>query len=92
MSSALFGTRPARLYLAVCAALIVWLAVVSAQPHQDASMAAVIPLLVTAPTSLLVFAVPDGATAGLYVVLAASAVVNAWLIDLAWRRIGGRRG
>jgi hypothetical protein len=86
------GTWPARLYLAVCAALIVWLAVVSAQPHEDASFAAVVPLLVTAPTSMLVLAVPDGATAGVFAVLAVSAVVNAWLIDMGWRRLSGRRG
>ncbi|MGP4047929.1 SCO4225 family membrane protein [Streptomyces sp. 2A115] len=92
MSTTPFGTWPSRLYLAVCAALIVWLAVVSSQPHDDASFAAVIPILATAPTSLLVLAVPDGATAGLYAVLAVSAVVNAWVIDLVWQRLGSRRG
>ena len=90
--SAPFGTWPARLYLAVCAGLIVWLAVVSAQPQDDASLAAVVPLLFTAPTSLLALALPDGATAGLYVVLSASAIVNAWLLDVFYRRLTGRRG
>ncbi|MBV1939316.1 hypothetical protein [Streptomyces sp. BV286] len=92
MSATPFGTWPARVYLAVCAALIVWLAVVSSQPQDDASLAAVVPLLLTAPTSLLVLAVPDGMTAGLYAVLVMSAVVNAWVIDVIWRRLGSRRG
>jgi hypothetical protein len=86
-----FGTWPARLYLALSAALIVWLAVVSSQPTDDASLAAVIPILFTAPTSLLVLAAPDG-VAWLYAVLGASAMVNAWLIDLVWRRLSSRRG
>lgn len=87
-----FGSWPARLYLAVCAGLIVWLAVVSSQPQEDGSFAAVVPLLFTAPTSMLALALPDGATAGLYAVLSASAVVNAWLLDVFYRRLRSRRG
>ncbi|MFD3314431.1 SCO4225 family membrane protein [Streptomyces sp. NPDC058694] len=90
--SAPFGTWPARLYLAVSAALIVWLAVVSSQPQADASFAAVIPILFTAPTSLLALAIPGGSVAWMYAVLAASAMVNAWLIDLVWRRLSSRKG
>ncbi|MCX5599610.1 hypothetical protein OOK29_15820 [Streptomyces phaeochromogenes] len=90
--SAPFGTWPARLYLAVAAALIVWLAVVSSQPSGDASFAAVIPILFTAPTSLLILAVPDVSVGWLYAVLGASAVANAWLIDLVWRRLSSRKG
>ncbi|MGW2288501.1 SCO4225 family membrane protein [Streptomyces phaeochromogenes] len=87
-----FGTWPARLYLAVSAALIVWLAVVSSQPQGDASFAAVIPILFTAPTSLLILAIPDVSVGWLYAVLGASAVANAWLIDLVWRRLSSRKG
>ncbi|WP_460068964.1 SCO4225 family membrane protein [Streptomyces sp. YKOK-I1] len=47
-------------YLALCAGLLVWALVVSALDDSGESMAGVIPLLATAPASLVLLALPDG--------------------------------
>jgi hypothetical protein len=80
----------ALVYLALCAALLVWALVASV--GSDESMAAVIPLLATAPVSLVVLALPDGA-AMLVLAVAVGALANATLIGWCARalRRGGRR-
>ncbi|MFD5269145.1 SCO4225 family membrane protein [Streptomyces sp. NPDC058335] len=86
------GDAVALAYLAVCAALLVWAIVVSAVDDSGESMAAVIPLLATAPGSLLFLVLPDsGAMLLLAVVL--GALINATVIgwcSRALRRGGGR--
>lgn len=79
----------ALVYLAVCAALLVWALVVSATDSTDESMAGVIPILATAPASLVLFALPDG-TAMIVVAVAFGALVNATVIGLCARAL--RRG
>ncbi|WP_343243775.1 hypothetical protein [Streptomyces sp. SID13726] len=83
-------TSPAALiYLALCAALLVWAIVVTVGDSSDESMAGVIPLLATAPCSLVLLALPDG---WVMVVLAVAfgAVVNATVIGWCARML--RRG
>ncbi|MDV9172176.1 hypothetical protein R6V09_18925 [Streptomyces sp. W16] len=66
-------------YLALCAALLVWAVVVTIADDSGGSMAAVIPLLGTAPASLVFLVLPDGA-AMLTVSIALGALVNASVI------------
>lgn len=83
-------------YLAVCAALLVWVALdATLVQHEDASFAAVWPWLVTAPTSLLFALLPSGDGAAgvlLYVVsVLVAAVVNSWAISAVLRRLRAPR-
>jgi len=71
-------------YAVICAALLIWALVVTAMDTTDESMAGVIPLLATAPTSLLFLALPEGA--GYFV----AAVVVGTLINAAVIRWCGR--
>lgn len=72
--------HPAALvYLAVCAALLVWAIVVSTGDSSDESMAGVIPLLATAPASLVLLVLPDHA-AMLVVSVILGALTNATII------------
>ncbi|MDG9700727.1 SCO4225 family membrane protein [Streptomyces sp. DH37] len=94
LSGRIADNWPARIYLAVCAALVLWVVLDAAfVQHEDASMAGVWPLAATAPTSLLALAVPlpDG-PAGAVLLLAlvgAAAVVNAWAFSAVLRRFRG---
>ncbi|URN14190.1 hypothetical protein LUW77_02195 [Streptomyces radiopugnans] len=86
---------PARIYLAVCAALVLWVVLDAAVlPHEDASMAGVWPVAATAPTSLLALAVPlpDGpvGAALLLGLVSLAAVVNAWVFSAVLRRVRTR--
>lgn len=79
----------ALVYLAVCAALLIWALIVSTADTPDASLAGVIPLLATAPVSLVLLALPDhGAMFILSVLL--GALANAALIGWCARALGRR--
>lgn len=83
------GDIVALVYLAVCAALLVWALVDAATDSSDESMAAVIPLLATAPSSFVVFVLPEGG-AMLVVAVVVGALVNATVIGWCSRAL--RRG
>jgi TRAP-type C4-dicarboxylate transport system permease small subunit len=83
------GHVVALVYLALCAGLLVWALVVTAGDGSGESMAAVIPLLATAPASLLLLALPDG-IAMLVLAVAVGALVNAAVIGWCARAL--RRG
>ncbi|OON80679.1 SCO4225 family membrane protein [Streptomyces tsukubensis] len=90
--NAVAGNLFARLYLAVCVLLLIWVAVDSTLvPHEDASFAGVVPLILTAPFSLVVLALPINGLAGVLLPIAAGAVVNAWLITRIGRATGSTR-
>ncbi|MEU6256690.1 hypothetical protein [Streptomyces sp. NPDC047043] len=83
------GGTIALVYVVICAALFIWALVVSA--NSDESMAGVIPLLATAPVSLVLLVLPDG-TAMLVVAVALGALVNAAVITWCARALSrGRR-
>lgn len=69
----------ALLYLAVCAGLLVWAVVVSSLDDPDASLAGVVPILATAPVSLIVLCLPDHASM-LYLAVGLGAVADALFI------------
>ncbi|MFF7651535.1 SCO4225 family membrane protein [Streptomyces sp. NPDC007983] len=79
-------TIAARVYLAVCAALLVWALVVTTTDSSDDSMAGVIPLLATAPVSLVLLVLPDHAAA-LVVAVVLGALVNAAVIGWCARAL-----
>ncbi|MFH8661168.1 SCO4225 family membrane protein [Streptomyces afghaniensis] len=81
--------HPAALvYLAVCAILLAWALVVTLADGSDESMAGVIPLLATAPVSLVLLMLPDhGAMLVAAVVL--GALVNALIIGACARALRG---
>lgn len=83
------GEVAALIYLAACAALLVWALVVSAGDNSDGSMAGVIPLLATAPASFVLFVLPDGAAMAVLAVVL-GALVNATVIGWCARAL--RRG
>ena len=83
------GDRVALGYLAICAALLVWALVDVSADSPDASLAAVIPLLATAPWSFVLLFLPDG-DAMLVVAVVAGALVNATAIGWCSRAL--RRG
>ena len=86
------GDVVALVYLAVCAALLVWAIVVALADDSGESMAAVIPLFATAPGSLLVLVLPEGG-AMLLLAVVLGALINATVIgwcSRALRRGGGR--
>lgn len=73
-------------YLLICAALLVWAVVVTVVDDSGESMAGVIPMLATAPTSLVFLALPDGA-AMLVVSMVIGALVNAAIIGWCARAL-----
>lgn len=79
-------------YLGVCAALLVWALVVTAVDSSDESMAGVIPILATAPASLVFLVLPEG-NVMFIIAVALGAGVNAAIIGWCTRalRRGGRR-
>ncbi|GAA2417441.1 hypothetical protein GCM10010420_54720 [Streptomyces glaucosporus] len=84
----------ARGYLALCAALLLWVAFDTAfVQHEDASLAGVWPVVATFPAGLAVLAGPEegaAAVASYFVLVPAAAVVNAWLLSAVLRRWRGR--
>ncbi|GAA1895486.1 hypothetical protein GCM10009716_01820 [Streptomyces sodiiphilus] len=88
--SAISGTWPSRIYLAAAFALLTWVAVDTMfVDHADASFAAVIPMLFTAPTSLVVLLLPEGSAVAYFAAVAVAAVINAALLGLAVRALRG---
>ncbi|MGW3103157.1 SCO4225 family membrane protein [Streptomyces sp. NPDC001100] len=73
-------------YLVLCAALLVWAIAVNIPDDSDGSMAAVIPLLATAPASLVLLALPGGA-AVLIIAVVLGALVNASIIGWCARAL-----
>ncbi|MFK4100687.1 SCO4225 family membrane protein [Streptomyces sp. NPDC019531] len=83
-------TTPAALiYLGLCAALLIWALAVTIGDTSDESMAGVIPLLATAPFSLVLLALPEG-LAMLVLSVTFGALVNAAFIGWCARTL--RRG
>lgn len=81
--TAVAGNWASRLYLAACAVLLVWVVVDSSfVTHEDASFAAVVPVLFTAPTSFAVILLPESTVFGYFAVVAAAALINSALIGL----------
>ncbi|MFD7427726.1 SCO4225 family membrane protein [Streptomyces sp. NPDC059818] len=78
-------------YLGVCAALLVWALVVTAVDSSGESMAGVIPVLATAPGSLVFLVLPDSA-AMFVIAIVLGAGANAAIIGWCTRalRRGGR--
>lgn len=82
-----FGDVLALVYLGICAALLVWAFVVTfVVVGEDASFALIIPLLATAPVSLLLVELPDGVMTFLGAV-AGGALVNAAAIGWCARAL-----
>ncbi|WP_435834156.1 SCO4225 family membrane protein [Streptomyces albogriseolus] len=84
----LYGGVFALVYLGVCAALTVWAFVASAGENEDASFAGVIPVLATAPGSLVGLALPGGLPTFVFAVVM-GALVNAAVIGWCSRRLRG---
>ncbi|MEV1077107.1 hypothetical protein AB0I98_02440 [Streptomyces sp. NPDC050211] len=78
----------ARVYLAICSLLLVGALAVTVADSSDESMAGVIPLLATAPVSLLLLALPDNG-AMLVVAVVIGALVNATIIGCCARALRG---
>ena len=87
------GDRFALAYLAVCALLLAGAFVLTVADDSGESLALVIPLLATAPGSLVFVVLPDH-VASVLVALAVGALVNAAVIGWCARalRRGGRPG
>ncbi|MFI6933786.1 SCO4225 family membrane protein [Streptomyces sp. NPDC050287] len=83
------GDVVALVYLAVCAVLLGWALVVTLADSSDESMAGVIPLLATAPASLVLLALPDG-VAMFVVAVVFGALVNATVIGWCARALRRR--
>lgn len=83
------GDIVALVYLVACVALLIWAIVVSSGDGSDGSMAAVIPLLATAPLSFVWLVLPDGAAMFVVAVLLGG-LANAALITWCARAL--RRG
>lgn len=82
----------ARLYLAVCVVLTGWAVVVSLGDNPDASFAGVVPLIATAPLSLIVIVLPDHASM-IFVAIGLGALANAAVIGWCARALSrGRAG
>ncbi|MGW2511850.1 SCO4225 family membrane protein [Streptomyces scopuliridis] len=82
-------------YLGVCAVLLVWALVVTIGAGSDESMAGVIPLLATAPASLVLLVLPDSDVMPIVmpvIAIALGAAVNTAIIGWCTRtlRRGGR--
>ncbi|MFG2313157.1 SCO4225 family membrane protein [Streptomyces sp. NPDC048566] len=80
----------ARVYLVACAVLLVWALWVSAVDSSDESMAGVIPLLATAPSSFIPIALLPDSAAVFAVAVVFGALVNAAVIGWCARAL--RRG
>ncbi|MFJ4855990.1 MULTISPECIES: SCO4225 family membrane protein [unclassified Streptomyces] len=78
-------------YLVLCVVLVVWALVVTVTDSSGESMAGVIPVLATAPVSLVFLVLPDN-TVMLIAAVALGAAVNAAIIGWCARalRRGGR--
>ncbi|HET6860661.1 MAG TPA: hypothetical protein VFH94_26635 [Streptomyces sp.] len=78
-------------YLGACAALLVWAWAVTVGDTSDESMAGVIPLLATAPASLVVLVLPESSVMFIAAIVFGAAV-NAAIIGWCTRalRRGGR--
>ncbi|MER5429821.1 hypothetical protein [Streptomyces sp. NPDC002588] len=76
-------------YLAVCAALLIWALVVTATDDSGESMAGVIPLLATAPASLILLFLPDHVTMTV-AAIAFGALCNAAVIGWCARMLRGQ--
>ncbi|MCX2922339.1 SCO4225 family membrane protein [Streptomyces sp. NEAU-W12] len=90
----LFGDVFTLVYLGVCAALLVWALVVTvAGDGPDASFAGVIPLLATAPVSIVLLLLPGGPMTVIAAIVG-GALANAAVIGWCARtlRRGGRPG
>ncbi|MDJ1131850.1 SCO4225 family membrane protein [Streptomyces iconiensis] len=73
------STVLARVYLAVCAGLLIWALVESSRDTADASLAGVWPLIATAPVSMIMIVLPDDVSMFVIPVII-GALVNAVLI------------
>ncbi|MET7567770.1 hypothetical protein ABZT04_04610 [Streptomyces sp. NPDC005492] len=73
-------------YLLICAALLIWALAVTLTDDSGESMAGVIPVLATAPGSLVFLVLPDNA-AVLVVAIAIGALVNASVIGWCARAL-----
>lgn len=73
-------------YLLICVALLVWAVVVTVVDDSGESMAGVIPMLATAPASLVFLVLPEG-TAMLVVSMVIGALVNAAIIGWCARAL-----
>ncbi|MEV7425800.1 MULTISPECIES: SCO4225 family membrane protein [unclassified Streptomyces] len=73
------GSVLARGYLVVCAALLVWTVVVDMGDNPDASFAGVIPIIATAPVSLIMLVLPDHSSM-FFLPVCLGALVNAVII------------
>jgi hypothetical protein len=80
------GDWLSRGYLAVVFALLAWAwADASFFPYDDASFAAVIPALFTAPTSMIFILLPEGTAGSYFGLVTTAAVLNATAITLLAR-------
>ncbi|WP_340376482.1 hypothetical protein U5640_16110 [Streptomyces sp. SS7] len=77
-------------YLAVCAALLIWALAVTALDDSGESMAGVIPLLATAPASLVLLVLPDHVSM-IVLAIVCGALVNATVIGWCSRALRGSR-
>ncbi|POX42769.1 hypothetical protein C3486_03445 [Streptomyces sp. Ru73] len=84
------GSLLARIYLAVCAALLVWAVVVGYGDNPDASFAGVVPVTATAPVSLVLLVLPDFPAMG-FLAVALGALVNAVIIGWCARTLRNAR-
>ncbi|GAA2417444.1 hypothetical protein GCM10010420_54730 [Streptomyces glaucosporus] len=93
ITTAVAGTWTARGYLALCAALLLWVAFDTAfVQHEDASFAGVLPVLATAPASMLLMLVlPLEGMAFHLSACAVSALVNAAVLNWCVRAAGRSR-
>lgn len=73
-------------YLGVCAVLLVWAVVVTAGDSSDESMAGVIPLLATAPTSFVFLVLPANSLV-FFTAVPVGAAVNAVIIGWCTRAL-----
>lgn len=76
-------------YLGICVAIVIWTVVVTVMDDSGESMAGVVPILATAPASLLVLVLPGG-KAMFIVAVVIGALVNASVIGWCARAL--RRG
>ncbi|MFG2370572.1 SCO4225 family membrane protein [Streptomyces sp. NPDC048504] len=75
-------------YLGVCVAIVIWTVVVTVMDDSGESMAGVVPILATAPASLVVLVLPGG-KAMFIVAVVIGALVNASVIGWCARALRG---
>lgn len=73
-------------YLGVCVAIVIWTVVVTVMDDSGESMAGVVPILATAPASLVVLVLPGGKAMFVVAVLI-GALVNASVIGWCARAL-----